>query len=143
MPPGYVLLRYEGTTPIYGRRKLSPERAEKVNAVQSVVIQKAIKPARPMSAPALNKTEQRWQDAHPSHIAFPLRLRWGKCMNYKPDFMDMIKDGKPNLRPRLIEIKGFERSRDIVRFKGCAAEWSWLFSFELWEWKNKTWARIY
>lgn len=104
----------------------------------------APKPARGMGAPALNKTEQRWQDAHPSHIPFPMSLRWGKCMSYKPDFMlpdfdiDHAKAGK------LIEVKGAHIfDRDIVRFKGCAAEWGWLFEFQMWQWKNGKWTRLY
>ncbi len=69
---------------------------------------------RTMSAPALNKTEQRWHSDHPSHLPFPLRLRWGKCMNYAPDFMG-ICDEKTG-RPILIEVKGghiFDRGIDI------------------------------
>ena len=99
------------------------------------------KPARGMSAPKLNVTEQRWQDAHPSHKPFPIRLRWGNCMNYTPDFM--YRDAPVLAKPVLIEIKGFAWSRDIVRFKGCAAQWDWLFDFQLWEWKGGKWTRIY
>ena len=98
---------------------------------------------RSMEAPALNKTEQRWQTANPSHIPFPMSLRWGKCMTYKPDFM-----GAAGLvgsqRPVLIEVKGGHIfDRDIVRFKGCSAEWGWLFEFQLWQWKDAKWTRLY
>ena len=98
---------------------------------------------RSMEAPALNKTEQRWQTAHPSHIPFPMSLRWGKCMTYKPDFMERQPIGN---RPdaTLIEVKGGHIfDRDIVRFKGCAAEWGWLFEFQMWQWKNRDWKRLY
>jgi hypothetical protein len=97
----------------------------------------ASKPKRRLSAPKLNKTEQRWQNAHPFHISFPMSLRWGNCMSYKPDFLD--RDSKT-----IYEIKGAHVfSRDIVRFKGCAAEWSWLFDFQLWQWKDSKWSRLY
>lgn len=100
------------------------------------------KAKRTMEAPKLNGTEQRWQAANPAHIPFPLRLRWGKCMNYTPDFM-----GAAGLvgaqRPVLIEVKGgFIRDRDLVRFKGCAAEWGWLFEFQLWQWKDRKWTQL-
>ena len=97
-----------------------------------------IKPTakRTMTGPALNKTEQRWHDCNPDALPFPLRLRWGNSMHYKPDFL---------MRPSLlIEVKGAHVfSRDIVRFKGCAAEWDWLFRFQMWQWKNGDWTRLY
>lgn len=107
---------------------------------------------RGMSAPALNKTEQRWQDAHPSHVPFPMSLRWGSCMSYKPDFfwkegtaiVNRSGEVEGDERPILIETKGGHiRDRDIVRFKGCAAEWGWLFDFQMWQWKDRKWTRIY
>ena len=98
------------------------------------------KAKRTMSAPALNKTEQRWQSCHPEQKPFPMSLRWGKSMRYSPDFLDE----NPCHRPRLIEVKGAHiYDRDIVRFKGCAAEWGWLFQFEMWMWKDRKWTRIY
>ena len=55
-----------------------------------------------------------------------VRLRWGDCMVYKPDFTVRA------VRIRLIEVKGAHiRDRDIVRFKGCRAEWKDWFDFEL------------
>ena len=96
-----------------------------------------------MEAPALNKTEQRWQTAHPSHIPFPLSLRWGKCMTYKPDFMER-QPSENGSDVTLIEVKGGHIfDRDIVRFKGCAAEWGWLFEFQMWQWKGSKWTRLY
>ena len=101
------------------------------------------KKPRSMAPPKLNKTEQRWQGAHPSHIPFPLRLRWGKCMNYTPDFMDTNQPLMTFGKPTLIEVKGGHiRDRDLVRFKGCAAEWGWLFRFELWQWKDRNWTQL-
>ncbi len=98
---------------------------------------------RTMSAPALNKTEQRWQDAHPCHHPFPVKLRWGKCMVYSPDFLfkNIVEKWA---KPILIEVKGgWIESRDICRFKGCAAEWGWLFDFRMMQWKDRKWTRIY
>ena len=98
---------------------------------------------RSMEAPALNKTEQRWQAANPNHKPFPMSLRWGKCMTYKPDFLGAV-GLVGSQRPVLVEVKGGHIfDRDIVRFKGCAAEWGWLFAFELWQWKNRDWKRLY
>lgn len=98
---------------------------------------------RGMSAPALNKTEQRWQDENPFHIPFAISLRWGKTMRYKPDFFVPI-GWSDSVRHRLIEVKGAHiYDRDIVRFKGCAAEWDRMFDFELHQWKNGEWTRLY
>ena len=97
---------------------------------------------RKLTGPALNGTEQRWQDGHPLHRPFPMALRWGKSMSYKPDFMEI--SCQPGVHHRLIEVKGGHiYDRDIVRFKGCAAEWIWLFEFQLWQWKNGVWTRLY
>ena len=54
-------------------------------------------------------------------------------MTYKPDFM-----GAAGLlgsqRPVLVEVKGGHIfDRDICRFKGCAAEWGWLYEFQMWQ----------
>lgn len=115
-----------------------------VCGVRPVEKRSSRKPARKISAPALNKTEQRWQDAHPAHIAFPMSLRWGKCMTYKPDFLQRSNYFPNALPPVVFEVKGAHiYDRDIVRFKGCAAEWSWLFEFQMWQWKNATWTRLY
>ena len=93
-----------------------------------------------MSAPKLNKTEQRWQDANPGDIPFPMSLRWGNCMTYKPDFLK----GTRAEACTIIEVKGGHIfDRDIVRFKGCAAEWGWLFQFEMHQWNGGEWTRIY
>jgi hypothetical protein len=92
----------------------------------------------------MNKTEYnffRWQlrMIDRSMIEpWPLRLRWGGSMHYTPDF-GLYTDEKP----RLIEVKGAHiRSRDIVRFKGCKAEWSWLFDFEMWQYFQSQWKQI-
>jgi hypothetical protein len=71
---------------------------------------------------------------------WPMTLRWGGAMHYTPDF-----GVKEILRPRLrlIEVKGAHiRSRDIVRFKGCRAEWNWLFDFEMHQLVNHEWKQI-
>ena len=72
-----------------------------------------------------------------------MSLRWGKCMTYKPDFMErQPSENGPDVT--LIEVKGGHIfDRDIVRFKGCAAEWGWLFEFQMWQWKGSKWTRLY
>ena len=57
-----------------------------------------------------------------------VRLLWGDCMVYTADFSALRPDGFVELH----EIKGpFIRDRDIVRFKGCRAEWKEWFCFEM------------
>lgn len=69
-----------------------------------------------------------------------IRLAWGDCMVYKPDFSVL----QPSGRGKVIEVKGaFIRDRDIVRFKGCRAEWKDWFDFEMWQRdENKRWNQI-
>lgn len=100
----------------------------------------------------LNGTEQRMLDylrarERRGDIAnvrpFPLILHWGldgdgHYMTYTPD-MSYDREG----RTVLVEVKGAHvRSRDIVRFKGCRAEWDGKFGFEMWQWKEREWTRI-
>lgn len=74
---------------------------------------------------------------------FPMVLHWGMdaaghYMSYSPD-MSYDADG----RTVLVEVKGAHvRSRDIVRFKGCRAEWCGMFDFAMWQWANREWRRI-
>ena len=68
-----------------------------------------------------------------------LTLVWGDGMRYKPDFACRRADA-PLL---LVEIKGGHIwSRDLVRFKGCRAEWKSVFDFELWQKKAGLWNRL-
>ena len=69
-----------------------------------------------------------------------VRLGWGDCMVYKPDFTALRPDG----RIELLEVKGAHIfTRDIVRFKGCRAEWKDFFIFEMHQRDaNKTWNRL-
>ena len=68
-----------------------------------------------------------------------VRLGWGDCMVYKPDFTARRPDG----RIELLEVKGAHiRDRDIVRFKGCRAEWKDFFIFEMHQKKDHQWSRI-
>lgn len=72
-----------------------------------------------------------------------ISLRWGGTekdtpMIYTPDFV-VNERGKV----RFIEIKGGHIfDRDIVRFKGCRAEWAWLGSFEMHQLKKGEWKQI-
>lgn len=69
-----------------------------------------------------------------------IRLMWGDGMFYKPDFAAL----RPDLYIELLEVKGphiFDR--DIVRFKGCRAEWKDWFVFEMHQRdKEGRWSRL-
>ena len=60
-----------------------------------------------------------------------ITLHWGDGMKYTPDYVcygPLPLMGKP----LLIEVKGNHvRDRDIVRFKGCRAEWKRYYDFEM------------
>jgi len=72
-----------------------------------------------------------------------LTLRWGGTnkdadMRYTADFVVFTEP-----KWTLIECKGaHERSRDVVRFRGCRAEWQHRFNFEYWMLKKGTWTRL-
>ena len=70
-----------------------------------------------------------------------VRLAWGGCMVYKGDFT-VFRFDNPWLL--IIEVKGpFIRDRDIVRFKGCRAEWQRWFDFEMHQRdSNKQWNKV-
>jgi hypothetical protein len=101
------------------------------------------------AAPKMTQTEREFEvllKAQKSHDEIQdykfegVRLAWGDCMVYKCDFSVVQRSG----RMKLIEVKGphiFDR--DIVRFKGCRAEWKRWFDFEMHQRDaNKTWNRI-
>jgi hypothetical protein len=69
-----------------------------------------------------------------------IRLRWGESMWYKPDFVARGSNGVTYI----YEVKGgFIWSRDLVRFKGCRAEWRpYRFEFELWQKKAGQWTQL-
>jgi hypothetical protein len=68
-----------------------------------------------------------------------LRLKWGDSMHYKPDFVVLAED-KPIT---LIEVKGAHIwPRDLVRFKGCAAEWKQWFHFQIWQRVKGVWTQL-
>jgi hypothetical protein len=69
----------------------------------------------------------------------PIRLRIGDGAWYKPDFMVEL----PNKRIRLIETKGkFKWAAAIVRFKAAKKQYP-MFEFEMWEWSENQWKRLY
>jgi hypothetical protein len=69
-----------------------------------------------------------------------IRLKWGGDMHYTGDFIAFLTC---SAKPTIYEVKGAHiYDRDLVRFKGCRAEWP-EFAFEMWQWKNKTWTRIH
>ncbi len=77
-----------------------------------------------------------------------IRLAWGrdketgKVMHYTADFVVRYP---PHylLAIVLVEVKGAHIwSRDLVRFKGCRAEWQWAYEFEMHQKKAGEWKRI-
>src|SRR5215471_14170468 len=70
-----------------------------------------------------------------------VRLRWGGDMWYKPDFFVTYEDEGNCFK--CIEVKGpWISERDLVRFKGCKAEWT-EFEFEMWQRSNEgRWAKL-
>lgn len=68
-----------------------------------------------------------------------INLRWGDSMRYTTDFA-IFFDCEPI---KLIELKGGYRwQKDVIRYKGCKAEWKNFFQFEMWEKKNGAWTQI-
>lgn len=106
--------------------------------------------AKPTRSPSHlpNKTEQRFLDILNAKqrrgellsVRYEgMTLRWGGGMKYTADMVAQKPDGSW----LLFEVKGAHiRSRDIVRFKGCRAEWP-EFEFQMWQWKSGEWTRIY
>jgi len=73
-----------------------------------------------------------------------IRFSWGydpqtgKPMYYKADFA--VFGG---IFPRIIEVKGSHIwPRDLVRFKGCRAEWGMYFQFEMHQKTKDGWKRL-
>jgi hypothetical protein len=107
------------------------------------------KKLRGVEPPKMNQTEREFsvlllaQKVHGQILDFVfqgLRLRWGGGMNYKADFTVRRTDGGIVV----IEVKGPQIwDRDIVRFKGCRAEWKDWFDFQMHQRaENKTWSRL-
>ncbi len=94
-----------------------------------------------------NKTEQRFlnlleaklkRGEIQSYRYEGLSLKWGGNMSYTPDAVVIPLTGKWIM----IEVKGkHEWSRDVVRWKGCRAEWSEL-EFQYWREVDRVWRRI-
>jgi hypothetical protein len=75
-----------------------------------------------------------------------ITLHWGGGMRYTPDWFVIVTQAPTYsfkaFRSRLIEIKGAKIwDRDIVRFKGCKAEWP-EFEFEMWQRTEGRWNRL-
>ncbi len=70
-----------------------------------------------------------------------LTLHWGGGMRYTPDWVTRGYHGQITL----IEIKGpHVWSRDLVRFKGCRAEWEpFGFHFQMQQKTKGEWRRIH
>lgn len=120
--------------------------------------QKVAEPAVKLPKPRQNRTEaeyglileaQKRRGEIVDYRPFGIRLEWGcdprtgKPMVYSPDWfvLDYMADSLA-AGIRLIEIKGgFARPKDVIRFKGCRAEWP-MFRFELHQKTKEGWRRI-
>lgn len=77
-----------------------------------------------------------------SYVFEGMRLKWGDdgehpAMHYTADVV--VTAGA---KITLIEVKGAHiYDRDVVRFKGCRAEWP-QFTFEMWQWADRQWTQI-
>lgn len=80
-----------------------------------------------------------------------ITLRWGSLDNiqYTPDFVVFVKsalqpEGQPIARHvTLIEVKGARIwPKDIQKFKAARNQYP-EFEFELWQYKDRQWARLY
>lgn len=106
------------------------------------------KKLRVASAPEMNQTERefaallnaRWLEGKIKGWIFQgIRLAWGDGMIYKPDFAVL----QLNDRITIVEVKGGHIwSRDIVRWKGCRAQWKDFFDFEIWQKEGGRWTQI-
>lgn len=93
-----------------------------------------------------NHTEQRYLDILEarkkrgeidSYRYEGMSLRWGDGMRYTPDAV--VFCGK---EITLIEVKGPHiHQKDLIRFKGCKAEWP-EFHFEIWQEVKREWKRV-
>lgn len=71
-----------------------------------------------------------------------MTLRWGDGMRYTPDWVTFHFPAS-NHGITVIEVKGGHIfDRDLVRFKGCRAEWKDRFFFEMWQKKAGEWRRL-
>lgn len=104
---------------------------------------------KPLPKPRqMNKTERRFADLLDArkrdgkilHWVYEgIRLKWGGGMHYTGDFVVFTGSDCPTI----YEVKGAHiRDRDVVRFKGCRAEWP-QFPFEMWQWKSGKWTQKY
>lgn len=66
-----------------------------------------------------------------------ITLQWGDGMKYTGDWVIFAA------RITLIEVKGgYKWQKDVIRYKGCSAQWREFFDFEMHEKKNGIFQRI-
>jgi hypothetical protein len=76
---------------------------------------------------------------HLFHAFEAITLQWGDGMKYTADWPVFQLTG----RILLIEVKGgYKWQKDVIRYKGCSAQWRDYFDFEMHEKKNGIWQRI-
>lgn len=118
----------------------------------SPVSQKQPEPVK-IPKPRMNKTEaeyglileaQKRRGEVDAYFYEGITLKWGDTMRYTADFV-VYRSPNPVTpsTPLLIEVKNAHIwDRDLVRFKGCRAEWKEYFDFEMWQKKAGSWTRI-
>ncbi len=127
------------------------------------IAQDAPKAAEPVKVPKprQNKTEAEYglvleamkrRGEIVDYRPFGIKLEWGadpvtgKPMVYSPDWFAIDAAFRQNTYIsdiRLIEIKGgYIRPQDLIRFKGCRAEWP-MFRFELHQKAEGQWRRLF
>ena len=69
-----------------------------------------------------------------------ITLHWGDGMRYTPDWVVIVEDAPM----KLVECKGgYIFPKDMIRFKGCRAEWKQWFEFEMHQKKEGSWIRLF
>lgn len=118
------------------------------------------KPARSLSAPkgvrqrkAMNKTEarmaqlleaQKRNGEIESYAYEAITLRLGADCRFTPDFFVVVGYGEgTEKRLRFVESKGGHIWEDSkIKFRVAKEMFPWA-EWEMWQWKNKTWTRLY
>ncbi len=84
---------------------------------------------------------------------FGMTLEWGcdpetgKPMRYTTDFTVFLATAAQPIGQekniRLIETKGYVHPQDLIRWKGCRAEWGHVFEFQMHQKSQGEWRRLF
>ena len=140
---------YQGILQREQRRKWERERAKKGKPKTE-----GVKRFKTMDSPkfpglrrdgSLNKTEQRFLEAHPIAISMPGSLKIAKKCFYHPDFLIPPGEGELAL---YVDVKGYKggwKDDALVKIKACEAKFGQCFRFAFawpkkgtrngWEWR--------